>query len=285
MAQWSDSPRLSGPPDSQDLGQLLLYVKDLANTVAKMAKDLEFIINGNLDANNIRANSIQAKNLQAGSVSADKIQAGAISADKIQAGAITSEKIQANAVTADKIQVRQLSAISADMGKITAGEIYGAYIATSEDQYPMVTLTPDGLTGYNSRGGEALSLGQSSDGGALLFMDNGSPRGSIFGDAEGLHVGNMASVHIKSTDDKTYIDGACSFENATEVSGLKMEYIEGLREKISDLENSIGEFRGELVNGLIVNAAFDPASRNLKLFSQTRTVATVNIPAGTSSTT
>ncbi|MEC4569349.1 hypothetical protein L8C07_25720 [Paenibacillus sp. CMAA1739] len=275
MAQWSDSPRLSGPPDSQDLGQLLLYVKDLANTVAKMAKDLEFIINGNLDANNIRANSIQTKNLQAGSVSADKIQAGAI----------TSEKIQANAVTADKIQVRQLSAISADMGKITAGEIYGAYIATSEDRFPMVTLTPDGLTGYNSRGGEALSLGQSNEGGALLFMDDGSPRGSIFGDSEGFHMGNMASVHIKSIDDKTYLDGAVSFENATEVSGLKMGYIEGLRDKISDLENSIGEFRGELVNGLIVNAAFDPASRNLKLFSQTRTVATVNIPAGTSSTT
>lgn len=127
MATWSDSPRLSGPPDTQDLGQLLLYVKDLANTVAKMAKDLEFIINGNLDANNIRANSIQAKNLQAGSVTADKIQAGAISADKIQAGAITSEKIQANAVTADKIQVRQLSAISADMGKITAGNLWRLY--------------------------------------------------------------------------------------------------------------------------------------------------------------
>ncbi|MGG4216316.1 hypothetical protein [Paenibacillus sp. FSL L8-0638] len=262
MATWSDSPRLSGPPDTQDLGQLLLYVKDLANTVAKMAKDLEFIINGNLDANNIRANSIQTKNLQAGSVSADKIQAGAI----------TSEKIQANAVTAD-------------MGKITAGEIYGAYIATSEDRFPMVTLTPDGLTGYNSRGGEALSLGQSSEGGALLFMDDGSPRGSIFGDSEGFHMGNMASVHIKSIDDKTYLDGAVSFENATEVSGLMMGYIEGLRDKLSDLENSIGELRGELVNGLIVNAAFDPASRNLKLFSQTRTVATVNIPAGTSSTT
>ncbi|MGG1643040.1 hypothetical protein ACIFQM_17615 [Paenibacillus sp. NRS-1782] len=146
MAQWSDSPRLSGPPDTQDLGQLLIYVKDLANTVAKMAKDLEFIINGNLDANNIRANSIQAKNFQAGSVSADKIQAGAISADKIQAGAITSEKIQANSVTADKIQVSQLSAISANLGHITAGlveavEIYGSYIATRYNDYPRAEMS------------------------------------------------------------------------------------------------------------------------------------------------
>lgn len=278
MSQWSDSPRLSGPPDTQDLGQLLLYVKDLANTVAKMAKDLEFIINGNLDANNIRANSIQTKNLQAGSVSADKIQAGSISSDKIQAGAITSEKIQANSVTADKIQVRQLSAISADMGKITAGEIYGAYIATSEDRYPMVTLTPDGLTGYNSRGGEALSLGQSSEGGTLLFMDNGSPRGSIYGDSEGFHIGNMGSVHIKSTDDVTYLEGPISFENAFNISGLQIWNIEGLQQQI-------GEINGKIENDMIINATFDPSSRNLKLFSRTRTVATVNIPTGGSSTT
>ncbi|MGV2685759.1 hypothetical protein GNF82_15590, partial [Clostridium perfringens] len=106
MALWSDTPRISAPPNTQDIGQVLAYVKDLANTVAKMAKDLEFLVNGNLDANNIRANSIETKNLKAGSV------------------------------TADKIEVDELSAISANVGKVTSGEIYGNYIATKENAYP-----------------------------------------------------------------------------------------------------------------------------------------------------
>ncbi|MMZ57995.1 hypothetical protein D1872_199500 [compost metagenome] len=132
-------------------------------------------------------------------------------------------------------------------------------------------MSPEGFKAYGPQGGESMSLGQADDGGALLFMDNGSPRGSIYGDAEGFHVGNMASVHIKSTDDKTYLEGAVSFENATEVSGLKMEYIELL-------ENTLGEIRGNMKNDMIINATFDNSTRNLKLYSETRTVATVFIP-------
>ncbi|KAF6572428.1 hypothetical protein NYE46_18540 [Listeria sp. FSL L8-0308] len=60
------------------------------------------------------------------------------------------------------------------------------------------------LTAYNSRDGEAISLGQYNDGGALLFMDNGSLRGSLYGDSNGFHLGNMAGVYIKYTDDMVY---------------------------------------------------------------------------------
>lgn len=126
MSLWSDTPRIQGPPDTQDVGQILAYVKDLANTVAKMAKDLEFLVNGNLDANNIRANSIETKNLKANSITADKIQAGA--------------------VTAEKISVNELSAISANLGHIVAGliesvEIYGSYIATRRGSFPRAEMS------------------------------------------------------------------------------------------------------------------------------------------------
>ncbi|MGG3281421.1 hypothetical protein [Paenibacillus solani] len=75
MSIWADTPRISGPPDTQDIGVILGYVKDLANTVAKMEKDLEFLVNGNLDVNNIQANSIETKNLKANSIGlyADRI--------------------------------------------------------------------------------------------------------------------------------------------------------------------------------------------------------------------
>lgn len=112
MSIWSEAPRIQAPP--QDPAQLLAYVKDLANTTAKMAKDLEFILNGNIAFDNIRAGSIETDNLKAG------------------------------AVTAEKITVNELSAISADLGKITAGEVYGTYIATVEGAVPRCEMSATG---------------------------------------------------------------------------------------------------------------------------------------------
>ncbi|RGL39006.1 hypothetical protein DXC69_03025 [Paenibacillus polymyxa] len=228
-----------GDISQSNVDQLRSLVKQLHNAAVVQTEELLYLLN-NLDTRNI--NEIDGDILVQGTV------------------------------TAIKMNVQKLSAITADLGKITAGEIYGAYIATSEDQYPMVTISPDGLRGYGPKGGESLSLGQADDGGALLFMDEGSPRGSIYADAEGLHVGNMASIHIKSTDDVTYLEGPISFEKALGVSGLEIKNIEGL-------EMTIAEIRGKMENDMITNASFDNSTRHLKLYSKTRTVATVFIPA------
>lgn len=165
--------------------------------------------------------------------------------------------------------------------EIEGGIITGALFRTSKEGR-RIEINSTGLTAYNSHGGEAISLGQYNDGGALLFMDNGSPRGSLYGDSNGFHLGNMAGVYIKSTDDMVYFDGEVDFSNAT-VSGLKISAVEGVQNKLTSLQNEIGEIRGDLFNGLIINATFDPGTRNLKLYSQGRTVVTVNIPAGGSS--
>ncbi|MNM39097.1 hypothetical protein D3C81_498660 [compost metagenome] len=126
MPLWSDAPRIASPGDLNNISEVLGYVKSLANTVALMAKDLEFIVNGNLDVNNISANSITAEKIVAGSVTADKIQAGA--------------------VTAEKIDVNELSAISANLGHIVAGliesiQIFGSYIATRNGGYPRAEMS------------------------------------------------------------------------------------------------------------------------------------------------
>ncbi|KAF6564534.1 hypothetical protein G9G63_10355 [Paenibacillus sp. EKM202P] len=236
-----------GDISQSGVDQLRSLVKQLHNASVMQTEELLYILN-NLDTRNV--NEIDGDILVTGTI------------------------------TAAKMNVQKLSAIAADLGTITAGvidsvEIYGSYIATSRDEFPKVEMSPAGFKAYGPQGGESMSLGQADDGGALLFMDNGSPRGSIYGDANGLQVGNMASVHIKSTDDKTYLDGAVSFENATEVSGLKMEYIELL-------ENTLGEIRGNFEQNAVINADFDPDTRNLKLYSRTRTVATVYIPSGSS---
>ncbi|WP_318626885.1 hypothetical protein [Paenibacillus polymyxa] len=233
-----------GDISQSNVDQLRSLVKQLHNAAVQQTEELLYLLN-NLDTRNI--NEIDGDILVTGTI------------------------------TAAKMNVQKLSAIAADLGTITAGvidsvEIYGSYIATSRDEFPKVEMSPEGFKAYGPQGGESMSLGQADDGGALLFMDNGSPRGSIFGDAEGFHVGNMASVHIKSTDDKTYLDGAVSFENATEVSGLRIW-------NVQDLQQQLAEINGDILQNMIINATFDNSTRNLKLFSKTRTVATVFIPA------
>lgn len=54
---------------------------------------------------------------------------------------LSGKNIIANSIQAEKLSVTELSAITADMGKITAGEIYGAYIATADGTYPRVELS------------------------------------------------------------------------------------------------------------------------------------------------
>lgn len=44
-------------------------------------------------------------------------------------------------ITAKVLDVNELSAITANMGKLTSGEIYGAYIATAEGTYPRAEMS------------------------------------------------------------------------------------------------------------------------------------------------
>lgn len=121
MAQLNETPtRIAPPPNTDDLKTLRDYVANLAEITAKLAKDLDFIINGNLDVDNIRANSI----------------------------------------TAIALDVQELSAISANLGHITAGEIesveiYGSKIATRKSGYPRIELsnTNDLLSAKNFNSG------------------------------------------------------------------------------------------------------------------------------------
>jgi len=59
---------------------------------------------------------------------------------------ITTDKLAAGAVTADKIDVNELSAISANLGTITAGllqavTIIGSYIATAQNSFPKIEFS------------------------------------------------------------------------------------------------------------------------------------------------
>lgn len=108
MSTWNSPPQIpafKAPPfgadQEQQIKALTDYIKQLANIVSALKNDLEHMLNGNLDVKNIRAKGIDA----------------------------------------ERLNVDELSAITAAMGKLTSGEIYGAYIATAEGAYPRAEMS------------------------------------------------------------------------------------------------------------------------------------------------
>lgn len=156
-------------------------LNQLAEEVARLQKLLRWLLNGQIDFENIRARSIKGENIEAetitttelaadsvtadkiaaGSVTTDKLDAGAVTADKIDAGAVTTSKLAAGAVTADKIDVNELSAISADLGTITAGSI------TSNATINVGTDVNVGRNIY-------LDASNTSSSKGIIFHDNGA---------------------------------------------------------------------------------------------------------------
>lgn len=84
---------------------------DLKNAVGKMTKELSWLLN-NLDTRNLNY--------------------------------VDGDLLVEGTVTALKLQVEELSAISANLGKIVSGEVYGAYIATREGTFPRAEINNTG---------------------------------------------------------------------------------------------------------------------------------------------
>src|SRR5690606_31128522 len=88
-------------------------------------------------------------------------EAGAVTADKLAANSVTAGKIAAGAVKADAIDVDELSAISADIGTVTAG----------------IVQTPDGGAKF---GEDALGSGKHG-----MLVSDGSNDKVAVGDISG----------------------------------------------------------------------------------------------------
>lgn len=78
---------------------------------------------GDIHGDKITANTLNANRLTAGSVTAREMAAGSITAEKLAANAVTADKLKAGSITSDKLAVRTLSAVSSDLGDISAGNI------------------------------------------------------------------------------------------------------------------------------------------------------------------
>jgi hypothetical protein len=148
-------------------------------------------------------------------------------------------------ITANVMDVNELSAITANMGTITAGIIYGAYIATANGTYPRIEFSSVGnlLTAFfdaNSyvrmtpnQSGLPIMVFQSSLGSGSIFQD-----GTIFTitTAGTLGISGTSGVTIQSTSgsvdvQKLKVNSGTQFDTlsqadstATDVATLKTDF-------------------------------------------------------------
>jgi hypothetical protein len=85
--------------------------------------------------------------------------------DYLMQGGLDSQNIRAKSIVADRMDVQKLSAISADLGKVIAGILIGAYISTSDGTYPRIDFSSVDklLTAYNTES-QYVSITPSSGG-------------------------------------------------------------------------------------------------------------------------
>lgn len=206
-------------------------------------------------------------------VDGDVIVSGTVTANALAANSVTADKIQANAVTAGKIDVDELSAISANLGHITAGlieavQIFGSYIATSTE-FPRAEMsnTEETFAVWASQN-KGIKMVSARNGDPFLdFVDSGSTGSIYYGASSGLDILNSGDVQIDAGD--IYLKASRNIY-VYDWSDFKNYYGDTLQ---NALDNKLSNSNGA------VNMTFDPATRNLKLWSGTGgLLAQVNIP-------
>jgi hypothetical protein len=141
-------------------------ILDSAISELKMANEAvtEAKIAANAVSNTkIIAGSIQSDRIAAGTIQGDRIAATTITGSNIAGLTITGANIAATTITADKMTISQLSAITADMGAITAGTIVlpsGGLIRSGQTTYN----TGTGFWLGNVSGTPKFSIGSSTNG-------------------------------------------------------------------------------------------------------------------------
>lgn len=161
------------------LSQLQTIVKSLMNTTAILTEELTYLLN-NLDTRNVNE--------------------------------LNAEVVVAGSVTADKITVNELSALSANMGKLTSGEIYGAYIATRENAYPRAEMSneKDLFGAYLNANNYIQIEADYGDVPSLNFIQDGAIKARMDTLLGYLEIRSLTSLLIQATLDIELATGASS---------------------------------------------------------------------------
>lgn len=123
-----------------------------------------------IESKHIKAEAVESSDIKANTIVAGNIAASTITATQIASETITGAKIAAGTIAATKLTVSELSAITANLGTITAGTITGATFRTSGDE---TVLNSEGLHIKEATTGSPGSLN------TIEWREGSTPRESL----------------------------------------------------------------------------------------------------------
>lgn len=192
-------------PPGMYVNQAFIENASISNAkIGIAAVDTANIVDGSI--NNAKIHDLDATKITAGFIDAARIQAGSIDTKILNVdfakvtGTLDAAKIVAKSITADKLSVTSLSALSADLGSITSGDIYSAVLHGG-------TGYPTGAYAWPTNGGTGFHL--SANG--LLIGNNASGKYiQLTGD------GNMYAPGL------SIVNGALTISQASVINTLQI---------------------------------------------------------------
>lgn len=139
-----------------------------------------------------------------------------LSLDTLNVVELDADVIIAGTVTAEKMNVTELSAISANMGTITAGTIIGALIKTALSGQ-RIQMDSTEFASYDAAGKKRISLSPNTvtyELAGLEFIDDGSPqvvKGHIFSNSTQMGIIGQAALSIRSLTGTMTLSGTVGF--------------------------------------------------------------------------
>jgi hypothetical protein len=168
-----------------------------------------------------------------------------LSLDTLNINRLDAKVIIANTITAEKMNVDELSAISANLGEITAGiirgiQIFGSYIATRDNAYPRAEMSNEGdLFGVYTSPTVYTRMSQSIMGSPGTVYSDGTTTGiiatSIFGNYLVINSDHNILLNATGTVD---LDDWTKLKNRSSGQTLQ-QALDNLNSSISSLQSQI----------------------------------------------
>jgi len=244
-------------------------------------------LTGTISETQIADNAISTPKLQAASVITAKLAAAAVTAGKVAAEAIESSSIKAGAVVASKIAVAELSAITANLGTVTAGIIQGPTIRTGTVG-ARVQLSSSGLQAFNGSGEEVLNFSTAT---GNLFLKGEIKAGStvpattITGLLTNAQIAEIEAAKITGTIAETQIGPEAISTGKLKAGAVvtaKLAAGAVTAEKIAVAElSAITANLGTITAGTITGATFRTSASNPKVQMDSEGVRAINAEGAT----
>lgn len=273
------------PPSASDVGALPADSPKLSN-LSDIGAYIGQLSQGQVDGLSQRLTKITSTGVYTGTVGTDQLIAGT---------ALIGDAL-ISSISANKINASSLSAISADLGSVTSGTLTGALIRTAASGTRIELSSSDNLLAAYYNSSYYIAINPLYGGGpAIQFFNGGNNVGNIYMSTNGIWIGGSTSNVVLNAQNVTVQGGWSQFGvpgqtmqaalngKANTIHTHVISDVNGLQSAL-DSKASTSSVNSKASQSYVdtycaQNMAFDPGTRNLKLYNGNGTViATVNIP-------